>query len=134
MFDQPRLVKQTVTLQNSCKVTRSPSRFLGVRLCWELEEGKGPKGSALLSTEGRVVGVCWAHLKPKGPKGPKGSLTSVHWGKPLHAFGLTSEVSVVRARVSLTMGYHGPSADLLYPGVRASKILWITSTPDEDTL
>ena len=41
-------------------------------------------------------------------------LTSVHWGKPLHVFGLTSEVSVVGARMSLTMGYHyGPSADLL---------------------
>jgi hypothetical protein len=28
----------------------------------------------ILSTEGRVVGPCWATLKPKGPKGlgPKG--------------------------------------------------------------
>ena len=26
--------------------------------------------SAVLSTEGRVVGPCWEHLKPKGPKGP----------------------------------------------------------------
>ena len=25
--------------------------------------------SAVLSTEGRVVGPCWEHLKPKGPKG-----------------------------------------------------------------
>jgi hypothetical protein len=25
--------------------------------------------SAVLSTEGRGVGVCWAHLNPKGPKG-----------------------------------------------------------------
>ena len=25
--------------------------------------------SAVLSTEGRVVGLCWEHLKPKGPKG-----------------------------------------------------------------
>ena len=25
--------------------------------------------SAVLSTEGRVVGLCWAKLKPKGPKG-----------------------------------------------------------------
>ena len=24
--------------------------------------------SAVLSTEGRVVGLCWAKLKPKGPK------------------------------------------------------------------
>ena len=37
---------------------------------------KGPKGSesinafsAVLSTEGRVVGPCWEKLKPKGPKG-----------------------------------------------------------------
>jgi len=28
--------------------------------------------SAVLSTEGRVVELCWAKLKPKGPKGPKG--------------------------------------------------------------
>ena len=26
--------------------------------------------SAVLSTAGRVVGLCWAKLKPKGPKGP----------------------------------------------------------------
>ena len=32
-------------------------------------------------------------------------------------FVLTSEVSVVGAHMSLTLGYHGPSADLLYPGV-----------------
>ena len=25
--------------------------------------------SAVLSTEGRVVGPCWEHLKPEGPKG-----------------------------------------------------------------
>jgi len=43
--------------------------------------------------------------------------TPVHWGKPLHVFGLTSEVSVVGAHMSLTMGYHGPSADLLCLGV-----------------
>ena len=29
--------------------------------------------SAVLSTEGRVVGLCWEHLKPKGPKGLVGS-------------------------------------------------------------
>ena len=28
--------------------------------------------SAVLSTEGRVVGRCWAKLKPKGPKGGRG--------------------------------------------------------------
>ena len=28
--------------------------------------GEGPK------MEGRVVGLCWAQLKPKGPKGDKG--------------------------------------------------------------
>jgi len=56
----------------------------GVRLCWELEEPKGPKVVSwsefpmlpsyphhpVLSTEGRVVGPCWEKLKPKGPKGP----------------------------------------------------------------
>ena len=47
---------------------------------------------------------------------PSNLLTSVHWGKPLHVFGLTPEVSVVGAHMSLTMGYHyGPSADLLVP-------------------
>jgi len=30
-------------------------------------------------------------------------------------FGLTSEISVVGAPVSLTMGCHGPSADLFDP-------------------
>ena len=28
--------------------------------------------SAVLSTEGRVVGLCWAKLKPKGPKASHG--------------------------------------------------------------
>ena len=42
-------------------------------------------------------------------------LTSVHWGKPLHVFYSTFEIVVVGARMGLTMGYHGPSADLLYP-------------------
>ena len=32
--------------------------------------------SAVLSTEGRVVGLCWAKLKPKGPKGDEGVLCS----------------------------------------------------------
>ena len=31
------------------------------------EESKGSR--AVLSTEGRVVGLCWEHFKPKGPKG-----------------------------------------------------------------
>jgi len=44
-------------------------------------------------------------------------MTCVHLGKSLHIFGLTSEVSVVGAHMSLTMEYHCPSADLLYPGV-----------------
>ena len=69
----------------------------GVRLCWELEEPKGPKKAPF-----------------KAPVSPSTLLTSVHWGKPLHVFGLTSEVSVVGAHMSLTMGYHyGPLADLL---------------------
>ena len=29
--------------------------------------------SAVLSTEGRVVGPCWEKLKPKGPKGLEGN-------------------------------------------------------------
>ena len=29
--------------------------------------------SAVLSAEGRVVGLCWEHLRPKGPKGLVGS-------------------------------------------------------------
>ena len=39
--------------------------------------------SAVLSTEGRVVGLCWAKLKPKGPKGRAGlviSKFSLEWG------------------------------------------------------
>ena len=44
---------------------------------------------------------------------PERLLTSVHLGKPLHLLGLTSEVSVVRAPMSLKMGYHyGPSVAL----------------------
>ena len=64
-------------------------------------------------------------------------LTPVHWGKPLHLIGLTSEVSVVGAPVSLTMGYHyGPSADLLYPVcVCVQNPSWNAVTcPIEDTL
>jgi len=38
-------------------------------------------------------------------------------GGNLYMFGLTSEVSVVRAHMSLTMGYLGPSADLFYSGL-----------------
>ena len=37
-----------------------------VGLCWAKLKPKGPK---VLSTEGRVVGPCWEKLKPKGPKG-----------------------------------------------------------------
>ena len=44
-------------------------------------------------------------------------LTCEHCGQPLDVSGLSSEVSVVRDHMSLTMGYDGPSADLLYPGV-----------------
>ena len=32
---------------------------------------------AVLSTEGRVVGLCWEHLKPKGPKGSQGNSNDV---------------------------------------------------------
>ena len=49
----------------------------------------------------------------------------------LHVFGLASAVSVVEAHMSLTMGYHGPSDDLLYPGVSASLYLFgLTQTSD----
>ena len=79
------------------------------------------------------------------------SAEPVHWGKPLRIhvslfykstdirtlgevstfFYLTSEVSVFGAHTSLTMGYHGPSADLLYPGVCVSLYLFgLTHAPD----
>ena len=78
--------------------------------------------------------LSWAPSKSKGPKNGRIPLTlrtSVHWGRPLHVFGLASEVSVLGTRMSLTMGYHGPSADLLYPGVCASLYLFgLTQTPD----
>jgi len=64
-------------------------------------------------------------------------LTPVHWGTPLHLIGLTSEVSVVGAPASLTMGYHfGPSADLIYPeSVCVQNPSWNAVTcPIEDTL
>ena len=36
--------------------------------------------------------------------------------------------------MSMTMGYHGPSVDLLCPGVCASLYLFgLTPSPDEDT-
>ena len=35
-----------------------------------------PSRLQIPSTERRVVGICWEHLKPKGPKGRKG----VSWG------------------------------------------------------
>jgi len=38
---------------------------------------------------------------------PSTLLTSSHWGRPLHVFGLTSEVPVVGAHMSLTMGTMG---------------------------
>ena len=62
-------------------------------------------------------------------------LTSVHWGKPLHMFGWTSEVSVIGASRSLTMGYHyGPSADLLVLVCVRHVPLWSNLHPFEDTL
>jgi len=55
-------------------------------------------------------------------------LTSVHLGKSLHVLVWTSEVSVVGANMSLTMEYHGLSADLLYPGLRVRHLpLWFDS-------
>jgi len=56
-------------------------------------------------------------------------LTSIHCGKPLHVFILTSEVSVVGAATSLTMGYHyGPSADLQVLVCESAFLLEITHT------
>jgi len=57
----------------------------------------------------------------------------VHWEKPLHVFGLISEVSVVGAPVSLTMEYHGPSADLLYPECVCESTFLFGTFTDEDT-
>ena len=37
--------------------------------------------SAVLSTEGRVVGLCWAQLKPKGPEGPKRTWSQARRGQ-----------------------------------------------------
>ena len=67
--------------------------------------------SAVLSTEGRVVGPCWEKLKPKGPKGRAGNkglylykhVLHVQWaqvGEPFNfvatmrwrGWGLTSEL------------------------------------------
>ena len=62
-------------------------------------------------------------------------LTPVHWGKPLHLFGLTYEVSVVGASRSSTMGYHyGPSADLLVLVCVRHEPPGPNSNPFEDTL
>ena len=41
----------------------------------------------ILSTEGRGVGLCWEHSKPKGPKGPK---------KPAAAKLCTGELNAIR--------------------------------------
>ena len=38
----------------------------GVRLCWELEEPKGPKRGANLTSSG--VRLCWELEEPEGPK------------------------------------------------------------------
>ena len=58
----------------------------GVRLCWELEEPKGPKESVGPHPIG-------GNLVKRTCLSSSNLLTSVHWGKPLHVFGLTSEVS-----------------------------------------
>jgi len=70
------------------------------------------------------VRLCW---ELEGPEGPK--------RKPLNVCGLTSEVSVVRGFLSLTMGYHyGPSADLLVLVCVRYELLWPNSHPFEDAL
>ena len=44
---------------------------------------------AVLSTEGRVVGICWEKLKPKGPKGARNAPTaSEREGRQDHAKSL----------------------------------------------
>ena len=42
---------------------------------------------AVLSTEGRVVGLCWVKLKPKGPKGPPAEASVLEWKTPAENFG-----------------------------------------------
>ena len=42
--------------------------------------------SAVLSTEGRVVGLCWAKLKPKGPKERPQGLGSFLWKGKVFAY------------------------------------------------
>ena len=37
--------------------------------------------SAVLSTEGRVVGICWEKLKPKGPQGDILDFWNVSWAR-----------------------------------------------------
>ena len=39
--------------------------------------------SAVLSTEGRVVGPCWEKLKPQGPKGSMAFLQNNFWCSPM---------------------------------------------------
>jgi len=68
-------------VQASCEERKTLETISSSRLqtCWRNFRVKpqGPKGpcsrqmlfSAVLSTEGRVVGLCWAKLKPKRPKG-----------------------------------------------------------------
>ena len=81
---------------------------------------------ALDSADFRTLGGTSTHPPVSSPLT---LLTSVHWGRPLHVFGLTSEVSLVGAPVSLTMGCHGPAADSLYPeGVCESTFLFGTFT------
>ena len=98
-----------------------PNRATHCSLCTSLCTGelnairKQNTFSAVISTEGRVVGLCWAKLSPTGPE-----------------IGLTSELSVVGASMSITTGYHGPSANLLCPGVCAGLYLFgLTQISDE---
>jgi len=68
--------------------------------------------SAVLSTEGRVVGLCWDHLKLKGSKGPR--LSDLHSGQvvswqpaPLWVSGLYGH--------SRMQGYEASKVNLLKP-------------------
>ena len=63
--------------------------------------------SAVLSTEGRVVGLCWAKLKPKGPKGLTKSTQQSHPLSPLHE-PLHGELNAIRKqKCSLCSPFYG---------------------------
>ena len=82
--------------------------------------------SAVLSTEGRVVGSCWEELKPQG-QGLPGRAQVVSLQKV--------RLELLRARTSFTMGYHyviWALSRLAGPGVCERVLPWNNSYPFED--